>query len=675
MNIINNLMAGDEFIDEVKGNMVKFEEYLADFKDLHASYADTLSEEVRQEDNEKWYQPRYAQIAAFVVKATKWIRAIEDPSSPLVAEATSSAAHVENPLPDSADNADPDPDFIDAQSVIGAEAAEATADTSAAIELDERLQHSLHLQDRISLGPAVRPKTGVQESIQIRLRGGLVASQEGEQFGWNTVHSVTSRGIHSGERRHHLTSLTVSDTRKKRTQITTQELIQIRLRGGLVASQKGEQYGRNTAHSVTSRGIHSGERRHHLTSLTVSDHESIQIRLRGGLVASQEGEQFGWNTVHSVTSRGIHSGERRHHLTSLTVSDTRKKRTQITTQELIQIRLLWRSGDEPEGRAIWTEHGAQCDQSWYPFWRTSGKMSHITRRMNIINNLMAGDEFIDEVKGNMVKFEEYLADFKDLHASYADTLSEEVRQEDNEKWYQPRYAQIAAFVVKATKWIRAIEDPSSPLVAEATSSAAHVENPLPDSADNADPDPDFIDAQSDQEKMSHITRRMNIINNLMAGDEFIDEVKGNMVSLRNILPTLRTCMRSYADTLSEEVRQEDNEKWYQPRYAQIAAFVVKATKWIRAIEDPSSPLVAEATSSAAHVENPLPDSADNADPDPDFIDAQSGSSRGSSEASTTLRINARPNEWPYLPKHLNYRRKHEIEEQEEMLRKRRERWN
>ena len=142
----------------------------------------------------------------------------------------------------------------------------------------------------------------------------------------------------------------------------------------------------------------------------------------------------------------------------------------------------------------------------------------------------------------------------------------------------------------------------------------------------------------------------------MAGDEFIDEVKGNMVKFEEYLADFKDLHASYADTLSEEVRQEDNEKWYQPRYAQIAAFVVKATKWIRAIEDPSSPLVAEATSSAAHVENPLPDSADNADPDPDFIDAQSGSSRGSSEASTTLRINARPNEWPYLPKHLNYRR-------------------
>ncbi|KAG7999747.1 hypothetical protein GBF38_000025, partial [Nibea albiflora] len=194
-----------------------------------------------------------------------------------------------------------------------------------------------------------RTQKTTQESIQIRLRGGLVANQWDEQFGRNTAHSVTSRGIHSGEPGHHLTSLTVSDTGKKRTQKTTQESIQIRLRGGLVANQWDEQFGRNTAHSVTSRGIHSGEPGHHLTSLTVSDtgkkrtqkttQESIQIRLRGGLVANQWDEQFGRNTAHSVTSRGIHSGEPGHHLTSLTVSDTGKKRTQKTTQESIQIRL------------------------------------------------------------------------------------------------------------------------------------------------------------------------------------------------------------------------------------------------------------------------------------------------------------------------------------------------
>ena len=49
-------------------------------------------------------------------------------------------------------------------------------------------------------------------------------------------------------------------------------------------------------------------------------------------MANQWDEQFGRNTAHSVTSRGIHSGEPGHHLTSLTVSDTGKKRTQKTTQ-------------------------------------------------------------------------------------------------------------------------------------------------------------------------------------------------------------------------------------------------------------------------------------------------------------------------------------------------------
>lgn len=120
--------------------------------------------------------------------------------------------------------------------------------------------------------------------------------------------------------------------------------------------------------------------------------------------------------------------------------------------------------------------------------------------MNIINNLMAGVEFIDEVKGNMIKFYEHIADFKDLHASYAEALEEEIYHDFDEKWNQPRCAQITAFIAKATSWIRAIEDPSSPILAEATSSAAHVEDPLPDSADNTEQDLDLIDAQSGTSK-------------------------------------------------------------------------------------------------------------------------------------------------------------------------------
>lgn len=60
----------------------------------------------------------------------------------------------------------------------------------------------------------------------------------------------------------------------------------------------------------------------------------------------------------------------------------------------------------------------------------SGKISHLTRRMNIVNSMMSDNEYIDEVKGNMVTFNDMLSDFKYLHASYIDMLNEEEKEED-----------------------------------------------------------------------------------------------------------------------------------------------------------------------------------------------------------------------------------------------------
>ncbi|KAL6471610.1 hypothetical protein MHYP_G00202600 [Metynnis hypsauchen] len=62
----------------------------------------------------------------------------------------------------------------------------------------------------------------------------------------------------------------------------------------------------------------------------------------------------------------------------------------------------------------------------------SGKLSHITRRINILKHLMADKDYIDEVKGNVIKFNEYLAEFKDLHTSYVELLNEEERVKDEE---------------------------------------------------------------------------------------------------------------------------------------------------------------------------------------------------------------------------------------------------
>lgn len=91
----------------------------------------------------------------------------------------------------------------------------------------------------------------------------------------------------------------------------------------------------------------------------------------------------------------------------------------------------------------------------------AAKASHLTRRMNIVNNLMTDKEYLDEVKGNMVKFNDLLEDFKALHTSYTEMLDKDAKGEDDDKWYQPRCAQIIAFLATVTKLISAMENRSS----------------------------------------------------------------------------------------------------------------------------------------------------------------------------------------------------------------------
>lgn len=102
-------------------------------------------------------------------------------------------------------------------------------------------------------------------------------------------------------------------------------------------------------------------------------------------------------------------------------------------------------------------------------------MSHITRRMNIVNNLMTNKEFLEEVKGNTIKLNEFLEDFKILHTSYIEMLDEDARNEDHEKWYQSRHMQITALLANITKWITAIENQGSLSLAEVSSSVTQVE--------------------------------------------------------------------------------------------------------------------------------------------------------------------------------------------------------
>ncbi len=112
----------------------------------------------------------------------------------------------------------------------------------------------------------------------------------------------------------------------------------------------------------------------------------------------------------------------------------------------------------------------------------AGKMAHLTRRMNIVNSLMADAEYLEEVKGNMLKFSEQLVEFKSLQESYVQVLSEEDKAEDLKTWYEPRMKQVDTFVSTVEGWMSNIQEPDSQASTQ-VSSALKVSDQL--SEDNA----------------------------------------------------------------------------------------------------------------------------------------------------------------------------------------------
>ena len=147
----------------------------------------------------------------------------------------------------------------------------------------------------------------------------------------------------------------------------------------------------------------------------------------------------------------------------------------------------------------------------------SGKISHLTRRMNIMNNLMVGNEYLEELRENLTKFEEMLDSFQTLHSNYAEFLDEEARKEDDEAWYKPRRMQIMAFVRHVNNWISQADDAGAPSEGGVAPSAVMQEEEE-DPAESVNvADVDNTDAQSIS--VSNRSNRSTLSSSLRIGAE------------------------------------------------------------------------------------------------------------------------------------------------------------
>jgi hypothetical protein len=81
------------------------------------------------------------------------------------------------------------------------------------------------------------------------------------------------------------------------------------------------------------------------------------------------------------------------------------------------------------------------------------KLSQLTRRKNIMIQLMEDVSGLSEVRENLHTYKDLFEKFKTLHYNYQELLTEEERQKDDSEWFEPKVKEINTFLSSVYSWI------------------------------------------------------------------------------------------------------------------------------------------------------------------------------------------------------------------------------
>lgn len=91
-----------------------------------------------------------------------------------------------------------------------------------------------------------------------------------------------------------------------------------------------------------------------------------------------------------------------------------------------------------------------------------GKLAHLTKRKNIMLELMDDASCVQEVKENLNTFVCLLDDFKSLHETYQELLPEEEARQSEVEWFKPKMADINSFLVSVSEWLSGVSKAVEP---------------------------------------------------------------------------------------------------------------------------------------------------------------------------------------------------------------------
>ncbi|KAK0141928.1 hypothetical protein N1851_020399 [Merluccius polli] len=113
----------------------------------------------------------------------------------------------------------------------------------------------------------------------------------------------------------------------------------------------------------------------------------------------------------------------------------------------------------------------------------TAKLSQLTKRKNVMIQLMEDVSGFHEVRDNLHTYKDLLERFKDIHRNYQELLTEEERKQDDSEWFEPKINEINTFLSSVSTWISGASRAGKPQEEEEISPK--------DSASQADPLTEF----------------------------------------------------------------------------------------------------------------------------------------------------------------------------------------
>ena len=96
------------------------------------------------------------------------------------------------------------------------------------------------------------------------------------------------------------------------------------------------------------------------------------------------------------------------------------------------------------------------------------KLSQLTRRKNIMIQLMEDVSGLNEVREGLHTYKDLFEKFKTLQDNYQELLTEEERQKDDSEWFEPKIKEINTFLSSVYSWISGVSGAVIPQEEEIT---------------------------------------------------------------------------------------------------------------------------------------------------------------------------------------------------------------